>query len=302
MSTMITDELIKVRSCAGCISAAFDTYTENFKNIFKKTWTTVLTFSILSGISSFVSYALTKRTSTASSDVDTLLFNSSMTLISDVVFALLCLLIGQWAIAKIVTMINGENAGRNFSKLLKIVFTCIAISLIEILFSAGATVTLRNLFSIKSIAIVVLIVAFIMLIINILAILPLSFSFTKYLIEPKGNYKNVFGDNWKRGLHYWGFLFRMATVTILMSTIIIFMTSIHMIIIQIATNANLSGMLTGDADGLPPYFGYIMFLSQSIGSFIMMYFVFFFVLLYSFAYGSVKARHEKMIQMKNETV
>jgi|GEM_PF-6104493 len=86
-----------------------------------------------------------------------------------------------------------------------------------------------------------------------LAIIPTSFSSWHYLLTPDSKLKSVYGKPYLTGWRYFGMLFTLELLLIIIQTVLILLICMPMIILMLAQQQNELGVLLGDDNGMPAF-------------------------------------------------
>lgn len=273
---MIESELLKYRSYASCISSAYNLMCNHFKIIFRETWLAVLLFSLLSTVCWVLTRCLSENTDLTQ-------------LIIKLVFLLnACLdtvVVGSWLMGELVTLQNGQEKRKNFTRSLKLQCSYLIILLIAFFLTAGLWMLLsaRGVLFSTFVAFAVAIACYIVL-------LPCSYSAAKYLFDPSSKLKTIMLRDYCEGWRHWGFLFVVNFIAFIILFMAFMVVQAPTLLMQIADGVNEYGMALGDTTGLPSYFTFllcvIMIITQFIGAYVAIWY--FWVLAY--VYGTIEEK------------
>lgn len=283
---MITNDFIKRRNYAECLGTAFNVLCTNFATIFKRTWLFCTIQSLFLGLTVF---CLSLWAHGTMSSLPTVVCSCAVALLSVFTF-----FTNSRTCAGFLHLINGERTKRLTLKHLKVAILFLA--LLAIVFLAISTINVfvvvsfierhvseGNIFIplFASTALISLIAIFFML--------PLVYSATKYLITTDMKFVQIFKRDYRNGLRHVGYIFIVTLLSLLSISVgLVFMISPTLIVVY-ANQIDCIGIANGDPTGLPGYFKYLIFVTCTLGSFIIRYFGFWTGLVACYAYGHIEA-------------
>lgn len=286
---MIND-IFKTRTCSGCISAALNIYSNNFKKIFRATWLWILILAIVNGAMAFIH----------NPTMDSVVQPRSLILPAvgmGVILVASFFLVAR-IIAGVVAILNEVKLKTSLKKVLSVNGLTLCIGIVCGLIVTTVNVGLTNIGAVQKLPVSTLIillsvVSLVLLIIMAMCLSPLVYSATRYIFQADAKLKEVFGKNYHEGLRRMGFLFSLIIATCLLCVMAGAFLCVPACITIFASNIDSYGVAAGDVSGLPSYFAGLNFLSTAIMTFIVQYIMIFVVLTYFYAYGSVTTINSK---------
>ena len=267
-------ELYKTRSAAACVKAAYRFIYEQRRAIFLKMWLPALLCAIA----------------------------VAMTIVPNLKFTglLLVVVAALWYYARLFTLLNGQQERKNGFKILKSYSVCLVLSLLTAILVAAAVFGLQSLlppptpephcgmYFVGYIAIAGIVGC---VIAQLLAGLPLSFFFMKYMIEDISVRRELW-PAFKTGLRHWGQLFLVGLIVWLVLLPICVIVVMPLIVLGSAQLLSGIGVVMGDEAGLPASFLWMMVLSTVLVYFIVLLLCIWPVISYYYAYGSIRQQEE----------
>ncbi len=281
------EQLYKVRSVRACIKSATDMMITNPLTILRRTWLPTLVISVITSLSILLPklcFQSQPSTETTSSMIPLLAFYA----ISLVAF----ITAATWWVAAVFSLLTGVKAKDGVRRVLYLVLAilglyiflaiCIAVAYILPMLGSKASMTHPTIVSpLASLCITA---------VGIIFILPISYSCTKYLVEPQQKLMSIIGKSYATGWRHWGFLFLTALLGAMISAVIIVVTGIPEMVLETAKNANDMGMMMGDSNGLPSAFTFLQILITIICYFIWYYVYCWVSFVNYYVYGSIEAK------------
>lgn len=280
---MITNDFTKRRNYAECLGTAFNVLCTNFATIFKRTWLFCTIQSLLLGLTVF---CLSLWAHAATLPIACLCVIALLAFCTFVTNSRTC--------AGFLHLINGERTKHLIVKHLKVamlvfaLFAIVFVAISTINACAVASLLARHVSENKIFAVLVATTAGISLL-TIFALLPLVYSATKYLVTKEMKFVQIFKRDYRNGLRHVGYIFIVELLSLLTILVgLIFMISPTLIVVY-ANQLDSIGMANGDPTGLPDYFKYLIFVTCTLGCFIVRYFGFWTGLVTCYAYGHIEA-------------
>lgn len=276
------NELYKMRSCGACLRDAYTWYIGHLKGVVKSTWW----LALLTAFFFSLYYLGTSRQEQVSGVNLSNGLYIGIGLLGMVVF-------GVWLSARWLTLFNLQSTRFNVGRIVKamLVYLCfvlvlaVIVSLVCILM--GTADILGGLHG-KSLAMSALL--FIVVAAFLVALIPMVYSFTKYIYEPKQHVECVIGKPYRRGWRYWGFIFGTVFLAYLIYYIIFFMVCLPGLILLFAQGVDALGMDMGDASGLPASFTLQFIIIGTLSYFVILYISLWTMAVFFYVYGSIEAR------------
>ncbi len=297
---MASGDFFKIRSYSGCVSAAFDLLCNNFATIFKKTWLYAIVLSLICGLYAFVTFPTLPAEDGGVNAWPWLIVMAEMAALT------ICATVANSRTkAGFLSLINGDSIKRAFSKHLKVSFlllgTSIAVYALATAVSIGAA---QGMFAHKveqgTADNVILCIFIVFGIISLCCYLPFSYSITKHLLN-ESKTKDIFGRNYRIGMKRFGFLFAIGLITALVLTIVCIFMTLPAFITATASSVDTFGVENGDPTGLPSYFTWLSFLTNTVVCFIMTYITFWIDIVFCYAYGTIETELSETTQQKETT-
>ncbi len=280
---MITNDFTKRRNYAECLGTAFNVLCANFATIFKRTWLFCTIQSLFLGLTVF---CLSLWAHGAASPIVCLCITALFSFCAFVANSRTC--------AGFLHLINGERTKGLIFKHLKVALLVLALVVIVFLVvstanaCAVASLVARHVSENKVFALMLAITASVLLV-AMFAFLPLVYSATKYLVTKDMKFVQIFKRDYRNGLRHVGYIFIVVLLSLLSISIgLVFMISPTLIVVY-ANQLDCMGMANGDPTGLPEYFKYLIFVTCTLGCFIVRYFGFWTGLVACYAYGHIEA-------------
>lgn len=295
---MIKEEVIKNRSYGGCITAAYKMMKDNMKMLLKKTWILVLVISVISTALSLLYLPDKQIHDFGMANVKT---TTLLMMLSPIVLFVICLVL----FGTVCSFLNKQKIMWNIVRALKmggaiVIFTIILASIIggvilfcgPYLFNKATTSSAQYIF-IFSIGSAILCMAL---------FLPLSYVQMKYQMTGKENKLFAFFlKGYKTGFKYWGYIFVTILLSLIVTIVVMFFTSLPYAIMYICQIQNQMGMLNGDPNGVPTYFHILFFISG-----MFLYFIYWYLQIWQYfvcyhMMGSIEAKEREKQVAKSYT-
>ncbi|MGI6243808.1 MAG: hypothetical protein ACOYJK_09815 [Prevotella sp.] len=282
-------ELYKIRGLAKCVKAAYDLFSTNLTTILRRTWLPVTVFVIIFSVGRML--YISQSASLASA---TWVTNDHWQwILGSILVTLLTIASAIWAYSAAVSLLNGLSVKRNIPRIFRFALLVIAIGFVVGLIMGGITVlpsvTKDHAASSQSPMLYSAISILLLVLLLILAV-PAYYSSLKYLIEPQQKIGSVLGKPYRKGWHYWGFLFTTALLTSIIVGVLSLVIMAPNYLILSARIADFQGMSMGDASGLPSYFKFLALIASMISTFIYVYLMIWALMVYYYAYGTLEAK------------
>lgn len=278
---MIEKELYKDRGYTGCLHAALGLLSGNFGTIVRKTWPSVLAYSLLLGVMVLPIPLFVKLPLLA-----------------------LCFVAECWVCGDVTTLVNDLGRKRNFMHSLRLLlvnvgvyvafgllFVAMSVGLLKL---TGASLSPEDVKGTAALALV----ALVFLVAFIIYCVPLVFANAKYMLEPGAKLRGVLTDYYKQGRRGWAFLFVVGILVALIECVAIVIAAFPCIIMNAAMQANAMGVLAGDPWALPAYFPLLSFAIQTAVAFITAYVSVWMLFVAYYAYGRIEARRMEMEEQR----
>lgn len=284
------NDLYKIRSLGGCLSAAYDIFSTNLKHIFRRTWLPALLLALFSSAGIIFSEigSQAQMASASSSWIAPTIGSIALTLLSYAAYT--------WLYTIIISLLNGESVSKNLPRIIRllILLLCIGIivSIVIFLINVLPAVTAKNLAEYAAMLPKVYILTAVVVIAFSVVVLPLSYSMMKYAIETKSKLFSVFKKPYIIGWKHWGYIFMVSLLAGIIILIIGCIAALPLIVTMFSSRLNTMGLAMGDASGLPSYFYILFFLAAAIFSFVMAYATIWYTCVIYYTYGHIEAKEK----------
>lgn len=296
-------ELYKIRSVQACFRAAYDLFCSNFKTIIRKTWKPAIALSLAMGFTdlAYCSYLPSQVGNEQS------LARMMMTYAAIMVIGVVSTGISVWFFGKFMGLLNGRTYHDNWPRALRltgisIIVICalavlIVLVCVPIIFMASSAAGHAS----NSIVILSIALVGVLYIASLLALVPVSYSSMKYMMEPQQKAWSVFGKPYRQGWHHWGFLFLCGFLSIIIYSLIMSVVHMPVGIMLLAKIISQRGMAMGDPAGIPVFFGLAVYVLAVASYFIWSYLVLGMTTIFYYAYGSIEAKIKETTQVTQTT-
>jgi hypothetical protein len=285
---MEKDFLYKNRSFSSCLNTAYEWFCDNFKTIIRVTWLPVLFYSIFAGLL-LVSTLRDPRVQAFAENLPWLYL--TLFILANI-GVLVC---GLWAWARFLSLLNGMTCKNNILRLLIFILCYIVIiSIVGTLVVGGAFLLIRHM-GVTPLTFITdnWLVCLVSIIILILLILPLIYSFMKYLFKTESNFLLDLHKTYPTGLRHLGFIFTTIFITSIITGIIAIVMSLPQTILMMAQIISAFGVLHGDPSGMPSYFIPLHGTTTAITTILLFYLSAYTMLVTMFMYGSIEKEEEE---------
>lgn len=137
-------------------------------------------------------------------------------------------------------------------------------------------------------------------IILLVALLPVVYCLTKYLLTPKSGFLKLFGPAYATGMHHLGGLFIVALVVTITTALLSLVVQLPANILYVANLQSQLGALQGDPLGMPEYMGKLNFVVFALMGFIQAYIHLSTIFPLYYLFGSFeKQEEERKLIIKN---
>lgn len=266
---MLENNLYKDRSYSSCINAAYELMYTNITTIFKKTWTAVLVYSIIFAVNTIYLGVIVSSFTT-----------------------LAILVVRSWIDAIVISLLNEKKQKNNFFAIIRIYIFYIGVfflyTLIIVAINYGLSLIFKDIMS--NLYSIYLPVNFLILLILFIAFIPVIYLGMKYLIQTDTNMLSVFKRNYNYGWKYCGFIAMVILLVFIITIAIYFVVTMPLTISLFINRQNTIGIIQGDANGLPAYYGALNFIICTVVIFFMNYISIWWILVMYYMYGSIEAK------------
>lgn len=297
--TMTSNDFYKMRSCSGCISAAFNLLCSNLATIFRKTWLFAAIYSIICGLYAFIVFPSTNSYGQPASARQI-----AFTIVGAAAITLCAIVANSRTKAGFLTLINGQTVKHNFAKHIKTSLTLAVVFIVASIVALAVNMALTHIFlthktPADTAGALLAGSALVVYLVFAIATLPFAYSMTRYLLHDS-KAKEVFGRNYHIGFKHMGFLFTIAIIVVLTMLIINIFMALPAFIVMTASQTNNLGITYGDPSGLPSYFPWLSFATNAIVGFIFTYVLFWADFVLCYAHGTIETDMAEKVQLQKK--
>ena len=257
---------MKARSYRSVLADGYRLYNENFRKLFKASWLMALIFAIIAAAHVMLSFIQMP--------------NLTARVIAIVVLILLCITTEALAVGTIMNKLNEHqetNVITTPASWWKPDSKMMGRTLKAAVFILPLCIILTPLFPL---------------------LLPINYVTMKYILTPDQSFWPALWSNYKRGLRYWGSMFLVFFVSILLVVLVSIIVILPAIILTMANMQAQQGLLMGDSLGMPNYI-----LPLTFGTLVLTHFIEFYVVLvvlvhFYYIYGSIETKEMEREQQK----
>ena len=289
------EELMKNRSYAKTIKAAWKVFNNNFATIFRHLWVYALA---LAGIIAL--YVMTAMR----------ISSEPVSISAIITFAFLfILLIGVSAVfaGRADMLINPKSFLWNIGRVLKlyllelvvmfiigaIVATILLLCLPE---QAQLSTQPQDIVSQQHAAMNVLKAISVLTVSGIvisLLLLPFVYVSMKYIADTETSLLKIVWSGYKTGMRYWGYIFLTFLIAVIAVFIPSLLISLPNTILNIAVGINDHGVTNGDPSGLPSYINVLSFSTALVTYFLLAFITVFNLFMAYYLYGTIETRQQE---------
>jgi len=316
--------LMKARSYRNVLSTGFKLYTENFRRLFKASWLMALLYALCCGaIATLLNQDLPEITIVL---LQQIAYNQGHLMetiqhyglsFTEIIFmSLLALSALSLGSATILNKLKEHQetgvisiplswvkpSPRMMVRTLKGVFMTLLIALLPLLLFI-ILIAMVKAASPNFIGqhLITTVTGFGMLTVFFLLLeLPLLYVLMKYLMEAPRNYWKTLGATYGTGIRYWGGLFLVFFVSILLVQLASLVIMLPSHILNFANQQAHLGTLMGDPLGMPSYILLLTFATATLASFIQFYICQVTLVHNYFVYGSIETKEQEHEQNKKK--
>ena len=299
------EEVLKIRSVRGTVTAGFLLYLGNFRRILKHTWLPALVCALVSTWYNMVSFTMLPQLITTNGKVQP--FGSTLVPMMEISgLSLLNALVSLAFLAYGFSLLSHHREQGTIPSptgwltrpdwhMLFRTFLCAVVCIAVLTVCQGLALApiaygvLRQ--SVTAIAIGVLTgLAFMVL------LLPLAYPTMRYVTSRDTRLFVILGPGYRQGLRRWGYLFGVLLVTMIITLLALVITTLPSLVLALANVKAQTGTLVGDPLGMPDYMTSMSFFVFLLAGFIQCYVV----LLLHFPVYYMTGSIEKQEIEKNE--
>lgn len=280
----------KKRSFRSCISSAYKSVIDNIRKTTRENWKLFLVISFALGL--FQTWGLTLSSGILYTGFK---FKPLPLVLYCIAIFILYLVIS----ARAFSILNKHKLTWNTLRLLKTLpVTFVFLLCYAVVFAVTAYLYIANSNNPANIPLLNIIgIALLLLPVLYIFSLPLSFVYTKYLVEEKAKINNMFFREYMNGLRNWGFLFTTQFLGGL--CIILFEATICLPDHLLTLACNISYIGTSsfeDPSGLPEYFYILTALTKTVFYFVRIYVWIFVIYIFYYSYQTIILRTSDRIK------
>ncbi len=258
--------LMKARSYRSILAEGYRLYNGNFGKLFKASWLMALVLAIVAAIHVTLSFRP--------------MSNLTTLVIATVVLILLCITAEALAVGTIMNKLK-EHQDTNVittpTNWWKPDSKMMGRTLKATVFILPLCIILTPLFPL---------------------LLPINYVTMKYILTPDQSFWSALWSNYKRGLRYWGSMFLVFFVSVLLVALVSIIVVLPAIVLTMANIQAQQGLLMGDPLGMPDYI-----LPLTFGTLVLTHFIEFYVVLvvlvhFYYIYGSIETKEQEREQQK----
>ena len=283
METKNEDTCLKIRSTRATVAAGLRLYMGNFRRIFRATWLPALLLALASALSYQMMISTTSRLQNSMAQMaqghmdgdwmSQYLMQSGVSLLS---FLVMLLFVSyafsmlsrhrQEGFIPVPARWLTKPDGRSLARTVAIAMVWFVVGLIvtvicSIVLALGVV---RHSVAIMGISLLLAIVLLALL-------LPLTYPSMRYVTTRDTRLFDILGSGYRQGLRYWGYIFAVLFVIILIAAVILSVTMLPAIVLLTANIKAQAGAAMGDALGMPSYMSWMSFLVFTLSGFIQAY-------------------------------
>ncbi len=314
--------LLKARSYRNVLSTGFRLYTENFRRLFKASWPMALLYALCCGVvGTLINMKLPEITIAFLQQIayyQGLLMETAQhyavsftEILVMTLLAIAALSLGSATIlnklkehAETGTITTPQSWWKVSPKMmlrtLKGVFLTLVLGLLPLLLFAAVIILVNTvspgfvgLHLISTIGALGIWVCLVMLL-----ELPLMYVLMKYVMEEPRHYWQALGKGYGKGLRYWGGLFLVFFVSILLVQLASLVIMLPSHILNFANQQAHLGVLMGDPLGMPSYIMPLTFGTATLASFIQFYICQITLVHNYYIYGAIETKEQEREQNK----
>lgn len=314
--------LLKARSYRNVLSIGFRLYTENFRRLFKASWLMALLYALCCGAVGTlinmklpeITIAFLQQIAYYQGQLMETAQHYTVSFIEILVLSLLALAALSIGSATILNKLKEHQETGNITmpqswfkvspkmmiRTLKGVFLTLLVCLLPMVLMVAMMGFVRmvapNFLGQHLVSTIVGFIIYAGLV--MLMELPLLYVLMKYLMEEPRNYLKTMGKSYGKGLRYWGSLFLVFFVSILLVQLASLVIMLPSHILNFANQQAHLGVLMGDPLGMPSYILPLTFGTATLASFIQFYICQITLVHNYYIYGAIETKEQEREQNK----
>ncbi|MBR1400934.1 MAG: hypothetical protein IJ562_04995 [Prevotella sp.] len=299
MERIKLEELYKNRGYRATISAAYNTFIENYKQIFRHTWLCMALMALLIPVVFVVAFAQ------VGGDFNPLVVGGYF------LVSCLLLVVEMFYYGRVAMLFNEKAYGWNIGRVVKLwLWTMLLFSVIMLVVggfvalaaigiipadqSAAQSVSPMAAEAANDMAYFkIMLLTYLLIFVVILLLLPYTYVSMKYIAEPQTHMWKLFFKNFKVGMRHWGYIFLTLFVMYIILMAVSFIIALPLLILFVVFILFIIGTPYGDEAAMPGYFPWLLYIVGAVTVFASMFIsiIMFYVLYY--IYGSIEAREKE---------
>lgn len=271
---MEKEELYKIRSASGCISAAWNWSCAQLGLIFRRTWLPVTLFALFAAIGRVLCYEQSQT------------YSCSIVLSVGMILCALALFFScAWALSRLFQAMNGHSMKTKFKRCaLALLFTCLLFALIA--------------FAVYGITLlagcqwwVILLSVFILVVLT----LPVHFHHIRYVEDVSLDYFSSAATSIKRAFQNYGRIISTALLSVFILLLITVLLATPQILTGLASAASSTGTTAGDPSGMPDTFIWLLGAVTFLSVWVIFYAWQYLSVVNMYLYGSIEELHQERL-------
>lgn len=269
---MEKEELYKIRSASGCVTAAWKQCCTQLSVVFRRIWLPVTLFALFAAIYRALYYEQSQWFSV----------QTELTVVM-AICGVLMFACCAWSLSRLFQLFNGNGLAKNFKRCaVALLSTCLLFAVIGAAVYGITRLTACNWW-------VILLSASILTILT----LPFHYAHVRYVEESTDNYFQSIGTGLSRGYRYFGRVAAPSLLAVFILLVITAFLAIPAVLMSIAEADSRIGVTIGDPSGMPGSFVWLL----SAVTFITVWLIFFawhyMTVVNIYIYGSIEELHQQ---------
>ncbi len=289
-------ELYIRRNIPECMSAAWTLMSTNVARVAKALWLPALIMALVVMLSAIANYDLQTHVITESVGI------ADVAVV--IVSALAVIAAAIYLNARIIKLLNLQKVrfcvGRSAKATLVAVLVSLLMVVIFFAIAAACTMTAAKGILPATVSLVIFILlAIIAVALMLIFCSPVTYTLTKYLIEPETNLKTAM-KSYRAGLKDIGFIVGMLLLCAVVVGIANCIVALPGVIAMLAAAFSNQGIAIGDAPGLPSYFMTLYSATTFFATFVMVVMQVWYVFALYYMYASIEAKGGRTDSLEEE--
>ncbi len=282
METKNEEHPLKIRSARATVAAGIRLYTDNFRRIFRATWLPALvcalvsafaTKTIITAMSQIIQVAGIQMLASAPSLPQQYLVQSGLTFL-DAVFTVVLMsyvfsLLASHRLEGAIPYPPRWWSLPDSHSLTRTVASAIVWFVTQVV--VGGIFGVFIYLGIFRQSVTLLCLAFVILLIAVLLLLPFVYSHMRYLTTRDTHFFELLRLGYGQGMRHWGYIFTVLFVMMLLLTVALTVTMLPAFILIMANMKSQMGAATGDPLDMPAYMNWVSLVVFTLSGFIQVY-------------------------------